>query len=215
MYEKEKQKIIDTGMMLDRYGLIALSGGNVSMRIAENRILVTPSGMFYGTLVPDDILLVDLDGTVIEGTRKASVDAAALLYIYSRLPKVNAIIHTHQPYATALGLVMDRIPCQLTTLANATRGAVTVAPYTSAASVDMGKAAVDFLGDKLAVILKNHGVIAVGNSLRQALYSCVYLEEAAKTQAVAYCMDKNVPEMKKEQVSRAVKVFDKYGQGNK
>lgn len=213
MYEKEKQEIIDAGIMLDRYGLIALSGGNVSMRVAENRVLVTPSGMFYGTLMPEDILLVDMDGNIQEGTRKASVDTEALLYIYNHVPKVNAIIHTHQPYATALGLVMDKIPCQLTTLANATRGAVAVAPYTSAASVDMGKAAVEYLEDKLAVVLKNHGVIAVGDSLRQALYSCIYLEEAAKTQAVAHCMDRNVPEMTQEQVARAVEVFDMYGQG--
>ena len=213
MYEKEKQEIINTGIMLDRYGLIALSGGNVSMKIAEDRVLVTPSGMFYSTLEPADILLVDMNGNIKEGTRKASVDTEALLYIYNHIPKVNAIIHTHQPYATALGLVMNRIPCQLTTLANATRGAVAVAPYTSAASVDMGKAAVEYLEDKLAVILKNHGVIEVGNSLRQALYSCVYLEEAAKTQAVASCIDKNVQEMTQEQVARAVEVFDMYGQG--
>lgn len=212
MYEAERKEIIDAARMLDRYGLIALSGGNVSLRVKGDAILVTPSGMFYDTMVPEDILLVDLEGNIKAGTRKASVDTVALLYIYNRMPSVHAIIHTHQPYATALGLVMDRIPCNLTTLANGTRGAVAVAPYTSAASLEMGVAAVQYLDDKLAVVLKNHGVIAVGDTLRQALYSCVYLEEAAKTQAIAYSIEKDIPELADDQVARAVEVFTTYGQ---
>lgn len=212
MYESERKEILETARALDRYELIALSGGNVSMRVGKDGILVTPSGMLYTTMVPEDILLVSLDGGIKEGSRRASVDTGALRYIYDHMPEVNAIIHTHQPYATALGLVMDRIPCNVTTLANATRGAVVVAPYTSAASVEMGVAAVNYLGDKLAVVLRNHGVIAIGKSLRQALYSCVYLEEAAKTQAIAYCIDKNVQELTDAQVARAVEVFGDYGQ---
>ena len=213
MYDKEKKEVINAGIKLDRYGLIALSGGNVSLKVDKDRILVTPSGMIYEELEIDDIILMDLTGKVIEGTRKASVDTKALLYIYNNMPEINAVIHTHQPYATALGLVEEEFKCNLTTLANATKGSVSVCPFSSAASEQMGVEAVENLNGKLAVILKNHGVITVGNSLKQALYSCVYLEEAAKTYCIAKSMSDNVAMMTEEQIEQAVKIFDYYGQG--
>ena len=213
MYDKEKKEVINAGIKLDRYGLIALSGGNVSLKVDEDRVLVTPSGMIYEELEIDDIILMDLTGKVIEGTRKASVDTKALLYIYNNMPEINAVIHTHQPYATALGLVEEEFKCNLTTLANATKGSVNVCPFSSAASEQMGVEAVENLNGKLAVILKNHGVITVGNSLKQALYSCIYLEEAAKTYCIAKSMSDNVAMMTEEQIEQAVKIFDYYGQG--
>lgn len=213
MYESEKEQVIKAGIKLDRYELIALSGGNVSCRVEDDKILVTPSGMVYEDLIADDIILMDLSGKVIEGTRKASVDTKALLYIYNNMPEVNSVIHTHQPYATALGLVQDEFKCNLTTLANATKGSVNVCPFSSAASEQMGIEAVENLKGKLAVILKHHGVIAVGDSLKQALYSCIYLEEAAKTYCIAKSMSNDVAMMTDDQIEQAVKVFDYYGQG--
>lgn len=213
MYKKEKDEIIKAGIKLDRYGLIVLSGGNVSLRVEKDKILVTPSGMIYEEMVTDDIILMDLTGNIIEGKRKASVDTKALLYIYNNMTDVKAIIHTHQPYATALGLIQDEFKCNLTTLANATKGSVKVCPFSSAASEQMGIEAVENLNGKLAVILKNHGVIAVGNSLKQALYSCVYLEEAAKTYCIAKSMSDNIAMMTDKQIEQAVRIFDYYGQG--
>lgn len=212
MYEAQKKEIINTGIIMDRYGLIVLSGGNVSMRMENGDILVTPSGMIYSDMVPEDILVMDIDGSVIEGGRKPSVDTKALLYIFRNRSDINAVIHTHQPYATAIGLVQDEFPVMLTTLANATKGAVKVCPYTSAASVDMGIEAVRNLENQLAVILKHHGVVAVGKSLKEALYACVYLEEAAKTYLAAKSAG-NVPVLTAEQVEQAVEVFKYYGQG--
>ena len=165
MYECERQQIIDVGISLDRYRLISLSGGNVSMRIGSH-ILVTPSGMSYEKLVPADVVVMDSKGKVIEGERRPSVDTVALLHIFTCMPDVNAVIHTHQPYATAVGLLMDELPAFCTTLVNATLGAVTVAPYSSAASLDMGVRTVEFIGDKRAVILRNHGVVTVGQEQR-------------------------------------------------
>jgi L-ribulose-5-phosphate 4-epimerase len=156
--------------------------------------------------------VVDLDGTIVEGTRKASVDTQALLYIFKKMPKVNAVIHTHQPYATGLGLVMDEIPCNLSTMANAVEGPCHVAAYGDPGSLSMGVHAVASIGDKLAVVLKHHGVIAVGRDLRQALFSCVYLEEAAKTVSVALSTGLPMATMTDAQVAEAVSVFHRYGQ---
>lgn len=212
MYEKEKQEVLDAALKLDRYGLVALSGGNVSVRMKDGLVLVTPSGMIYDDMVADDVLVVDLDGTIVEGTRKASVDTQALLYIFKKMPKVNAVIHTHQPYATGLGLVMDEIPCNLSTMANAVEGPCHVAAYGDPGSLSMGVHAVESIGDQLAVVLKHHGVIAVGRNLRQALFSCVYLEEAAKTVSVALSTGLPMATMTDAQVAEAVSVFHRYGQ---
>lgn len=212
MFEKEKQKIIDTGIKIDRYGLIALSGGNVSWRMSTGEILVTPSGMVYEELVEEDILVIDSEGNIIEGKRRPSVDTVALLYIYKHMPQVNSIIHTHQPYATAVSLIADELPCVLTTLANAVKGSVKVCPFSSAASEQMGIETVANIGDKLAVILKNHGVIAVGEDLKQALCSCVYLEEAAKTYLAARAVGHDIALLSKIQIEQAVEVFNHYGQ---
>jgi len=213
VYESERQQIIDVGIALDRYRLISLSGGNVSMRIGGH-ILVTPSGMSYETLVPSDVVVMDPKGKVIEGERRPSVDTVALLHIYANMPGVNAVIHTHQPYATAIGLVMDELPAFCTTLVNATLGAVTVAPYSSAASLEMGIKTVENIGDKRAVILRNHGVVTVGPTLKDALYAAVYLEDAARSYSVARAM--GTPRLlTKEQVDEAVESFRHYGQSRK
>ena len=175
-------------------------------------ILITPSGMIYSELSSDDILVVDLEGNIKEGIRKPSVDTKALLYIFEHRSDINAVIHTHQPYATAIGLVQDEFPVTVTTLANATKGPVRVCKFSSAASIDMGIETINNLGNQLAVILKHHGVMAVGKTLKEALYACVYLEEAAKTYLAAKVAGV-VATLTPTQVEEAVRVFNFYGQG--
>ena len=155
MFEKEKQQMLDYALKMDRYGLIALSGGNLSWRMPTGEVIVTPSG---------------------------------------------------------LGLVMDEIPCNLSTLANATEGPVNVAAYGDPGNLAMGVEAVKAIGDRLAVVLKHHGVIAVGRDLRQALFACVYLEEACKTIQVALSTGLPMATMTQEQIDEAVAVFHRYGQ---
>ena len=212
MFEATKREIIQAGMNLDRYGLIALSGGNVSVRMKSGEILVTPSGMIYEDLTEEDILVMDLEGKIIEGTRKPSSDTEAILYIFQKRPDVTAVIHTHQPYATAVGLIQDEFEVNLTTLANATAGPVPVTPYSSAGSIDMGIDTVKYIGDGLAVILAHHGVMTIGKNLKQALYAAVYLEEAAKCYLAARACGET-KKMTPEQIEQSIEVFKYYGQG--
>lgn len=213
MYEKEKAEIIYAALALKEYRLIALSGGNVSIRTKEGHVLVTPSGMLYETMQPSDIVVLDIEGNMVEGTRKVSVDTEAILYILKKLPEVNSVIHTHQVYASAVGLVEDVLPAAVTTLPNACLGPINVAPFSSAASLEMGIMAVNYLNNKRAVILKNHGVITVGSTLKEALYSAVYLEDAAKTYIMAKVLG-NPAILTDEQVEEAVGKFKPgaYGQ---
>ena len=185
MYEREREEIIKAGMALDRYRLISLSGGNASMRIGKH-ILVTPSGMAYETLVPADVVVMDLEGKIVEG------DAAARRWTPSPCCTSSTPARRSTPsstrtnaYATAIGLVMDELPAFCTTMVNATHGPVKVAPYSSAASLDMGVRTVENIGASRAVILRSHGVVTVGPTLKDALYAAVYLEDAAETYLAA------------------------------
>ncbi|MGE4548758.1 MAG: class II aldolase/adducin family protein [Intestinibacillus sp.] len=213
MFLEEKKEIIKGGIKLDRYGLIALSGGNLSARMPSGEILVTPSGMIYEDMEPDDVLVMDLDGKILEGTRKPSSDTEAILYIFQHRPDVNAVIHTHQPYATAVGLIeKNTFRVNLTTLANAAGGNVPITPFSAAGSIDMGIDTVKYIGDSLAVILAHHGVMTIGKDLKQALYAAVYMEEAAKCYLAAAAVGPT-KQMSEAQIQQAVDVFKYYGQG--
>jgi L-ribulose-5-phosphate 4-epimerase len=211
MFEQEKNELIKTGQALKENNLISLSGGNVSCRVPGDKFLVTPSGMAYEGLLPEDIVTFDIDGNVIEGSKRPSVDSLALLHVYRNMDRVNAIIHTHQPYATAVGMVYDKIPFAVTTLANAVAGLVNVAPFSSAASLAMGEEIINNIGDANAVILKNHGVITVGSTIKGALYAAVYMEDALKTFFIAQAM--GTPQLMTDtQYQEAIEVFKDYGQ---
>lgn len=211
MYYRQKLNVLEYAKKMKANSLVSLTGGNVSLRVEKDAFLVTPSGMDYDEMCADDIVLVNGSGEVLDGCRKPSSDLAALLYIYSKMPQVNAILHTHQPYATALGLVMDEIPAALITIIDACRGPVKVAPYTRSSDINMGVLTVEYAGDSLAVVLKNHGVVAYGSSLEEALCSAVYLEETAKTFSIAMAIGK-IPLLSAEEIAAEAKGWETYGQ---
>jgi L-ribulose-5-phosphate 4-epimerase len=184
MYEKEKEELIKTAGKLISCGLIKLTTGNLSVRNGEH-VIISPSGMDKSELEVNDIVVIDLKGNVVEGIRKPSKESDGNLYIYNNMPDVKAIIHTHQVYATAVSLVGDTLPAILTTQASAVGGEVKVTPYAPAGSKQIGIYAVEYFGGNKAVILKHHGVYAIGNNLNDALHTAVYLEEASQTYLAA------------------------------
>ena len=212
MFEIEKREIIKGGMKLDRYGLISLAGGNLSLRMPSGEILITPSGMIYEDMVEDDVVVMDVNGNIIEGDRKPSSDTEGILYIFRERPDVMAVIHTHQPYATAISLIQDEFRADLTTLGNACRGNVKCTPYSSPASLEMGMDTVKYLGDQLAVILSHHGVMTVGDSLKQALNAAVYLEECAKAYLAARACGE-IRHLSDEQIRQNAEIYKFVGQG--
>lgn len=211
MYEQEKQAVLDCALEIKRNRLVTLSGGNISVRMPDGNFLVTPSGMIYENMVADDVVLIDRDCNVVEGCRKPSSDSSALIYMFEQMPQINAIIHTHQPYATAAGLITDVIPAFLVTLIDANRAAVNVAPFTPSSDIGMGKLAVEYAGDALAVVLKHHGVMAYGKDLEEALFSAVYLEEAAQTYMLARAVGE-IPALDPEDIAKEAAGWLNYGQ---
>ena len=200
MFSEMKKEIIEAGILLDRYELVSLTCGNLSVRMPTGEILVTPSGMMYEKMVEDDMIVMDIDDNVIEGTRKPSSDTPAILHIFRERPDINAV---------------TEFRVCITALANAAGGNVPITPYSAAGSIDMGIDTVKYVGNGHAVILSQHGVMTVGKDLNQALYAAVYLEEAAKCYlaARAACVNGEIKQMSDAQIQQMVDVFQYYGQG--
>lgn len=145
-------------------------------------ILVTPSGMMYEKMVEDDMIVMDIDGNVIEGTRKPSSDTPAYPAYLPRASRTQRR-YPHPPAVRNCGFAhsgSDEFRVCITALANAAGGNVPITPYSAAGSIDMGIDTVKYVGNGHAVILSQHGVMTVGKDLNQALYAAVYLEEASK-----------------------------------
>ncbi|MFV0361834.1 MAG: class II aldolase/adducin family protein [Suipraeoptans sp.] len=211
MYEREKETLLAYSRKLLEYKLVSLSGGNIGWKVGENRFLVTPSAICYEDMCPNDIVLVDEMGNTIEGSRKPSSDLDALLYVFKTKLEVNAVIHTHQPYATSVGLVEDSLPACLVTLIDTNHQDVPVAPFTISSDEGMGKVFIERCGKGNSVILRNHGVLCVGKTLYDALENAVYLEESAKT----YLMARGVGDVKlltKEEIEMEDAPRGNYGQ---
>lgn len=212
MYEKEKQQLIDCAREMQRYNLVVLSGGNVSMRMPCGNFLVTPSAMSYDTMTIDDIVLIDENANIVDGFRRPTSDKYAILYIFKHRPDINVIIHTHQPYATSVGLVSDRLPANLVTVIDELHDEVKVAPFTPSSDEGMGIATVDYAGNSLAVILKHHGVITYGKNIEQALCAAVYLEEASKIYLAAMATGRPIPYLTDQQIADESRERGYYGQ---
>lgn len=217
-FEAERKSLIECALSMRASALIKGSGGNVSMRVpgagpeGKDAFLVTPTAMDYDTMLPADVVLVDEQGTTIDGKRRPTSDMAAVLHIFRNMPQVNVVIHTHQPYATALGLVVDELPADFTTVIDELHAAVHVAPFTRSSDEGMGVLTVEHIGDALAVILKHHGVIAVGKSIDQALTAAVYLEESCQAYLAALATGLPIAHLTPEQIADEAEERGYYGQ---
>ena len=212
MYEAERQSLIDCALQMKAEQLVKGSGGNVSLRVGEDRFVVTPSAMAYETMTPADVCVVDSAGNVVEGERRPTSDITAILYIFNHRPDVGAVIHTHQPYATALSLVADELPADFVTVIDELNAAVQVAPFTRSSDEGMGVQTVEYAGDALAVILKHHGAIARGRDVDEALSSAVSLEEGCRCYLAALATGLPVAHLTPEQIADEAEERGYYGQ---
>ncbi|MDE4541151.1 L-ribulose-5-phosphate 4-epimerase [Thermoanaerobacterium sp. R66] len=213
MLENLKQRVYKMNMMLPKNNLVTMTSGNVSGRDPEtNLVVIKPSGVLYDDMTPDDMVVVDLDGNVVEGKLKPSVDTATHLYVYRHRSDVNGIVHTHSPYATSFAVLGRSIPVYLTAIADEFGCAIPVGPYAKIGGEEIGKAIVDYIGESPAILMKNHGVFTIGNSPEAALKAAVMVEDTAKTVHLSLLL--GTPDViPDEEVKRAhERYMTKYGQ---
>lgn len=212
LYEKKRQELIEYARKMEKYNLVKMSGGNVSLRLEDGNVIVTPSAMNYDTMVPEDIVVLDINGNIIEGKRRPTSDLSAILYILQNMPWINAIIHTHQAKAIAFSLVGDLLPVISSTMVDEIKDEVQVAPFTISSDIGMGIETVKHAGKSLCVILKNHGAMAYGKSLDQALSAAVYLEETCDVYMTALATGKEITVLTRKQIEEEDAPRGYYGQ---
>ncbi|MHC4291997.1 MAG: L-ribulose-5-phosphate 4-epimerase [Planctomycetota bacterium] len=192
MLENLKNKVWDANLELKRNGLVIYSWGNVSgIDRKQGIVAIKPSGISYDELTPDDIVLLDLEGNVIEGTLRSSSDTPTHLELYRNFPNIGGVCHTHSLNATIWAQVCQAIPCFGTTHADYFYGAIPVTPsmtndqITTEYELNIGKAIVETFktldpNRMPAVLVANHGPFTWGPSPAKAVESAVILEQVAE-----------------------------------
>jgi L-ribulose-5-phosphate 4-epimerase len=167
---------------LPRNGLVAWTSGNISAR-ADDLMVIKPSGVPYDELTPAAMVVCDLHGDVVEGDLAPSSDAATHGYIYRQLPEVGGIVHTHSAYATAWAIRGEPIPCVMTAMADEFGGEIPVGPFALIGDEEIGRGVVETIGAhrSRAVLMRSHGVFALGDGPREAVKRAVMCEDAART----------------------------------
>ena len=180
-----RQAVVEAGRQMFERGLVAGTWGNISIRSdSGDQIAVTPSGRPYTELQPADIVLVSPDGHLLAGQRPSS-ELPLHLAIYAARPDVFAVVHTHSIYATACAVAGKAIPPSLEEMVQVVGGEVAVAQYALPGTPELAQNAVLALGDRTAVLLANHGAVACGPSLAEALLVAELVEKAAQIYAIA------------------------------
>lgn len=181
---------------LTRYQLVVWTAGNVSARVPGHDLLVIkPSGVAYDALTPENMVVCDLDGRVLEGDHAPSSDTEAQAYVYRHMPQVGGVVHTHSTYATAWAARGEPVPCVLTMGADEFGGEIPVGPFAIIGDDSIGRGIVETLqGSRSpAVLMRNHGVFTIGPTARAAVKAAVMCEDVARTVHVARQLGEPIP----------------------
>jgi L-ribulose-5-phosphate 4-epimerase len=191
MIDELRRTVCSLHAELPRNGLVAWTSGNLSARVdGEDLMVIKPSGLPYGELTPESMVVCDLRGERVEGDLAPSSDAATHGYIYRQLPEVGGIAHTHSTYATAWAVHGEPIPCVLTAMADEFGGPIPVGPFALIGDEEIGRGVVETLAGSRssAVLMRNHGVFTVGAGPREAIKAAVMCEDVARTVHLARCL---------------------------
>jgi L-ribulose-5-phosphate 4-epimerase len=173
---------------LTRNALVVWTAGNVSARVpGVDLLVIKPSGISYDDITPDNMVVTDLEGRLVDGDLTPSSDTAAHAYVYQHMPHVGGVVHTHSTYATAWAARAEPIPCVLTMMADEFGGDIPVGPFALIGDDSIGRGIVATLQSHRspAVLMRNHGVFTIGRTARAAVKAAVMCEDVARTVHIA------------------------------
>lgn len=192
MYEELIENICEIGKQIVKEGLAKGHEGNISVRIPnKNEIIIKPSGFPLDKLNPQDLIIVNLDGKVIFGNNKPSIETPMHTLIYKYRNDVNAVVHTHPLYSICLGIMNISIkPISFTAFKSISKK-IPIVPCFAPGSIELAQAVVNNLGKEGdAVLLKHHGLLTVGKDLETAYYLSMMIEKAAHIQYLCLLLGK-------------------------
>lgn len=213
LLEELRRQVCDANLMLPKAGLVTWTSGNVSGRDpASGLVVIKPSGVRYEVMTPADMVVLDLDGRVVEGPLAPSVDAPTHLVVYRHREDVGGVVHTHSPFATAFAALGKPIPVYLTAIADEFGCPIPVGAYAQIGEEEIGREIIRSIGPSPAILMKNHGVFTIGPNAMAAVKAAVMTEDAART--VFYALQMGQPEeIPPEEVARAHRRYvEQYGQ---
>jgi L-fuculose-phosphate aldolase len=182
LYEEARKAILKCVLRLYQEGLVQLNSGNVSVRVSDEHLVITPTGISYDDMSEENLVVIDLNGSQVEGRHKPSSETPMHTTVYKNISEVRAIAHTHSPYALAFATVGKSIPI-ISTEGLAVRGPIPVADYACPGTEAQGWAAIEAMKGPpyvMGTLLKNHGVLVTGANLAHAYSIACRIEMAAK-----------------------------------
>ena len=203
LYNELRKEVYEMNMQLFSEKLVVWTGGKVSGLVSDKgHIVIKPSGVPFASLTPENMVVTDIEGNVIEGDLAPSVDLPVHSFIYRNRPDVKGITHTHSPFATSFALLGEGIPMALSPIAHLLGKDIPCSRYAQAAFEDTGAAIIEAAGkDGLAVLVNRHGVFTMGKSPSESVKIATQVEEAARTMHYAMLRGKVEP-MSAEEVTR-------------
>ena len=180
---EEDKIVLKAAKKLYNQKLVAGTSGNISMRkigSIDNSFFITPSSLPYDTMVEGDIVEIDGNGVTKNLSQKPSSEWKMHLAIYKKYPNINAIVHTHSPFATSFAVTRQDIPLILIEKKPFLGGDIKVAPFKPAGSTELGDVILPYLEDRNSCLLANHGTISCGKNMDEAYTASEYVEDAAK-----------------------------------
>ena len=194
---------------LVRYGLVVWTAGNVSARVpGADLLVIKPSGVSYDELSPDNMIVCDLQGAVVEGDHSPSSDTAAHAYVYREMPEVGGVVHTHSTYAVAWAARREPVPCVITAMADEFGGEIPIGPFALIGSDDIGRGIVATLrGHRSpAVLMANHGPFTIGRTAKDAVKAAAMCEDVCRSVHISRQLGAAVP-IAQDDVDR---LYDRY-----
>jgi L-ribulose-5-phosphate 4-epimerase len=194
LYDFTKQEIVDTAQKLTKKGYLMATGGNLSVRIAgQQAFAITPSNYDYMKMLPEDICVLDFELNILEGARKPSVESAMHGAIYQVRPDVNAVVHTHQVYASALTLIRTPIPALFDEQSRFLGRSVDIIPYAPSGTGMLANTIAKHVRDhNNAYMMQNHGALVFGHDMERAVHNVEILEKCSLAYLLALCTERKV-----------------------
>lgn len=193
-FAEERKQIVDTAQALVRKGYLMATGGNISLRIpGQNAFAITPSNYDYFKMTPDDVCILDFELNKTEGQLKPSVESGMHGAIYQVRSDVNAIVHTHQAYVSALTLIKAPIPALFDEQARFLGRSVDIIPYAPSGTGMLKNTVAKHVGNhNNAFMMQNHGALVFGHDMERAVHNVEILEKCALAYLLAICSERKV-----------------------
>ena len=212
LLQEERELIVEYGKQMSAQGLSKGTSGNISIYDKESDLMViSPSGIGYFDTKPEDVVVMKLDGTIVESDRRPSSEWGLHAAFYKEKPETGAVVHTHSTFCTTFACLNQSIKSVHYVIGGAGVTEIPVAPYGTFGTDELAKSAIEACGESKAVLLANHGLVASGINLKKAFSLAVNIEFVAEMQYRTMCVGQPVI-LTDEQMRASMERSKTYGQ---